>query len=557
MIQYIRWQAFIALSGIVLLLTVLGYLSTTIQQIVVPEPGGTYTEAIIGRPGNLNPLYLQTRADQDLAALLFNGLTRADARGELQPDLARSWEVSEDGQRYTFHLRDDAVWHDGTPVTVEDVRFTVGVMQDPDYTHDPAAADLWRAVQIEVEDEDTITFVLPETLAPFAPFATFTTFGILPRHLLQEVPVAEMETAFFSRQPVGTGPWKIARIEPNQIVLTPHLSSHVGSAPLLDEVAFRFYDDADSALQAFRRGDTQGVAQVMPENIGMVLQNPSLSPHPAPIAGYTALFFNLQYSLFNDRAVREALMLALDRQALIDEVLHGQGIVADTFLMPTHWAYSTRLPHYTYQPAEALDLLATEGWVDSDDDGVLDQDGLPLRFTILTNDDNPQLIAVAAEVAAQWRALGVQVEVRRAAGGELREALQDHEFDTALLATPQGGMPADPDFYPLWHSSQTVGAGRNYTFFQDDEADRLMVEARHTLDQEERRELYEEFQEILAIELPALPLYHPIYNYAVSDRVRNVQVSPLNSPADRFLSLPNWTIRTQRLLVTPGATPIP
>ncbi len=547
MIQHIRWQVFIALSGILLLLTLLGYLSTSLETVLLPEAGGTYTEGLIGAPTNLNPLFLQTRTDQDIAALLFNGLTRPNEQDILQPDLARRWDISEDGKQYTFYLRDDVLWHDGSPFTAQDVAYTIGVLRDPAYTRDPAASELWRAVTLKIEGPYTISFTLPDELAPFAPFLSFTTFGILPSHLLGDVPVESLADSSFSHRPLGTGAWRVAFAEPEQIVLEPHPA--LADKPLLEHLAFRFYESTPAAMQAYGRGEIMGIARVMPDELGRVMTDPTFSLHSTILSGYSALFFNLNQLLFQNRELREALMVALDRGDLVEEVLNGQGVVADSFLMPTHWAYDSDLPRHPYDPDEALQLMQSAGWFDSDSDGMVDQDGLPLHFSLLVEESDPQQVALVRAVVAQWRKLGIDAEVEAVPAEQLEEALSERSFDMVLLSTSQGGLPVDPDFYPLWHSSQATGAGKNFTSFSNEMADRLLVEARHTLDMEQRRALYQEFQGILARELPALPLYYPIYNYALSDRVRNVQVGPLNKPADRFESLPEWSIRTKRLLV--------
>ncbi len=557
MIQHLRWQVLIALVGVLLLLTMLGQLATTLDTVLLPESGGTYTEGLIGRPTNLNPLFVQSRADQDIAALLFNSLARADATGVLQPELATRWVSSEEGQRYTFYLRRDVLWHDGAPFTAEDVAFTIGVIQDPAYARDPAASELWREVTVEIVDAHTIRFILPDDLAPFAPFLSSTTFPILPQHLLGALPVESLPTAPFSQQPIGTGPWRLASVQPEEVVLEPH-PTYFGPDPLLDRLVFHFYDDASSALQAYRQGEVLGMAQVRPEDLGSVVTDPSLNLQAAPLSGYTALFFNLRLPLFQSQPLREALLRALDRPALVQQVLNGQAIVADTFLLPTHWAYNPELPRYSFTPDEASLLLEQEGWDDNDGDGVLDKEVAPLRFTLLVDEGNPQLVQMALAVVSQWRAVGIEVEALIVPSNEVAEALASREFDSVLLTTPLSGLPADPDFYPLWHSSQAEGDGKNYTSFRSEAADQLLVEARHTLDPEVRRTLYQEFQALLAVQLPALPLYHPIYNYGLSTEVRNVQLAPLTRPADRFQSLGQWSLRSKRLLIERGAaTPTP
>ncbi|MGH2544760.1 MAG: ABC transporter substrate-binding protein, partial [Ardenticatenaceae bacterium] len=372
-------------SGIVLLLTLLSHLSATLETVLVPDTGGRYVEGMVRPPGNLNPLYLQTSSDQDIAALLFNGLTRTDESGILQPDLATEWEVSENGEHYTFHLRDDILWHDGSPFTAEDVAFTIRVMQDPAYTHDPTASELWRSVVVGVEEPHTIRFTLSDGLIPFAPFLSFTTFGVLPAHLLEAVPVGSLADHAFSLHPVGTGRWRVARVEPTQLVLEPH-PAYASAAPILDELVFRFYDDAPAALQGYREGEVMGVVRVRSEDLANVLADPTLNLNATTIAGYTALFLNLERPVFEERALREALMRGLDRPKLIEEVLYGQAVVADGFLMPIHWAYNPQVPHYEHEPEEARNLLEEAGWTDSDGDGIREKDGAPLRFTLMASE---------------------------------------------------------------------------------------------------------------------------------------------------------------------------
>jgi peptide/nickel transport system substrate-binding protein len=551
MVKHIRWQAFLSLVGAILMIALLNRLSSQVRTIHVPEPGGTYVEAIPAIPGNLNPLYAsrrQNQANRDLADLIFSGLTRADLQGVLHPELAQAWRVSDDGTEYTFRLRRDVIWHDGAPFTAEDVAFTLGIVQDPEFSGDPALAEVWRGVEVVLDSPYTIRFVLPQALAPFAPFLSFTTFSVLPKHLLEEVPVADLPYAAFNRRPVGTGPWRVARFEPDHVLLEPHPAGPL-PAPMLDHLVLRFYENVPTTLEALRDGEVMGVARVRPQDLPELLDDTSIELYTAPIQGYSAIFFNVKRFDLRAQNVREALMLGLDRQAMIDDVLNGQGIVAHGFLMPSHWAYNPNLPHYPHDLEDANALLDAAGWRDTDGDGIRDKDDQPLKFTLITDESDPQLTALAEEAARQWSRLGIEVEPLALPAAELAGALQDRNFGAALLATSPGGLPVDPDFYPLWHSSQASRGGMNYTSFVNPAADRLLVEARHQLDQETRRALYHEFQMVLARELPALPLYYPVYNYAVNSLIKDVQVGPLTRSADRFATYPSWYIRIKRLLV--------
>lgn len=548
--QYMRWQVLIAAVGIFIVLVLVGVASTTVEIVVEPEPGGTFIEGVPDYPTTFNPLYAQpdNKAEQDVLSLVFNSLTKADVTGNLVPDLAERWTISEDYSTYTFYLRRDVLWHDGTPFTADDVAYTVGVLQDPAFLGTVPAVELWREVTVEVLTPYAIRFTLPGEVIPFAPFLSYTTFSILPAHLLEGTPVAELPQA--TLYPIGTGPWRVMGLTGIDMVLEPNpVWEWDGQPPRLESLQLHFYDDVPQTIQALSRNEVMGVGEVPPSNMPAVLTNDEVTPYASLASGYTALFFNLRNPLFQRHDIREALLVGLDRQEVVNEVLQGQGVVADAFLMPTHWAYTADLPTYPYDIEAANALLDQEGWVDTDGDGVREREGAPVQFTILTIASEPILAEVVDEISRQYAELGIEATPQLVSTvAELRNILKTRDFDIFVLSTPSNGLPADPDFYPLWHSSQIAETGQNYTSFNTPETDLLLIEGRASVDQGERRAIYAEFQQILATELPAFPLYYPITNYVVSTLVKDVQVGPSVHPGDRFLSLPQWYIRTRREL---------
>jgi peptide/nickel transport system substrate-binding protein len=261
------------------------------------------------------------------------------------------------------------------------------------------------------------------------------------------------------------------------------------------------------------------------------------------------IYLNLQnpnLPFFKETAVRQALLYALDRQALIDTALHGQGLVAHSPILPGTWAYDPQVPQYKYDPERARALLDQAGWVDSDGDGVRDQGGQKLEFNLLGN--NRQIIE---GIAAAWAQIGVRAvaqEVTQA--GLTTDFLVPRTFDAALAHWELAG---DPDPYPLWHSTR-IKDGQNYAGWDHRAADEVIEKARSLTDQAARKEYYAQFQRIFATEVPALLLYHPVYSFGVRNKVHDVQIGPLNSPADRFQSLAGWYIVTKRITVG-GQTP--
>jgi len=540
-----RWQTVIAVLAVFFILALTGYTAFNTTTAIVPDYGGTYIEGVAGNPHYINPLLCAYNdVDRDLAALIFNGLTLVDEHGQIMPDLTDTWDVSADGLCYTFHLRKDVRWHDGTPFTADDVIFTINVLQAPDFQGQPELAELWRAVKVERSDPYTVRFILAE---PFAPFLSYTTIGLLPAHLLKNVPARLLPHHPFNMHPVGTGPFKISEVTSQHVLLTVNKDFYAGR-PYLDKIEFIFYPDYPSLLAAYHRGEILGLSRVPPEYIAKVLAEDKLQLYSAPLYGYGLVFLNLERPVFQEKEVRQALLWATDRPKIIDQILNGQALVANGPVMPSSWAYEAHAPQYTYDPAKASALLEQAGWSDRDGDGVREKGDLRLQFALLTNDDEIR-VKIINELTRQWAQVGIQA-VPQTAGvaGVVRDFLAPRNYDAILYEWQR--LPADPDPYPQWHSTQKFGLGQNFTGYKNEQADLIMEEARRTMDPQRRATLYRELQRILAEDVPALPLYHPIYSYAVDDRVHGVQVGPMLDYPDRFRTVVQWYIATRRVIVS-------
>jgi len=349
-----RLQVGITLLAVAILVVVVGYLAFSAATDPVPDYGGTYVEGVVGNPKYINPLLSHSNnVDQDLVALLFTGLTRPDGRGEIVPDLAERWEVTPDGIVYTFFLRQDVVWHDGAPFTADDVVFTFSTIQDPEFPGARMLYDMWRTVVIEKVDAHTVRFILRE---PHAPFLDHTTLGIIPVHILGGIPAGRLGESQFSVEPVGTGPFRLEEISAQRAVLASNASFYAGR-PYLDRIELRFYQDDAAVYEARRNGEVQGIARVLPQHLASVRRDDDLTLHNAPLAGHNVVYLNLDRGAFQDPAVRQAMMWALDRQRLVDEILKGQGIVLHSPILPHSWAYDSNVPRYDYNVKRAISTL--------------------------------------------------------------------------------------------------------------------------------------------------------------------------------------------------------
>ncbi len=528
-----------------MVVALLGYIAYTTTTVIVPDTGGTYVEGIAGRPSYINPILCQyNQVDNDLVSLIFSGLTDINERGEIVASLARDWDVSDDGLLYTFYLRRDVLWHDGEPFTADDVLFTIDAIQHEDYQGAPELSELWRTVTSEKINDYTISFTLQ---APLATFLDYTVVGILPRHLLAHVPASELPRDQFNVRPVGTGMFKIGQVSGELVILEAYPDYH-GEKPLLSKIQFKFYPDYQSAFAAYQQGEVEGMSEVLPEDLPRVRREEHLHLYSARLSGYTLIFLNLDLPTFQEKEVRQALLWGIDRQLIIDQILDGQGIVAHSPIMPDSWAYNEDVLEYDYDPSGARQLLTDAGWLDSDRDGVREKENMRLEFSLLTNKD-PVRRQMIEEVARQLWEIGVKVvPIVEDSSWVVNEALRPRNFDALLYGW--GNLPSDPDPYLMWHSTQIGGDGQNYAGLDNVDIDQLLEQGRQSIDQGERAELYQDFQDLFAEEVPSLLLYYPVYNYAVDEMVKGVQLSAMMDPGDRFRTIAQWYIKTRRVMVS-------
>jgi len=522
--------------------------------VVVPAEGGTYIEGVVGAPKNINPLLCQlNEADRDLCSLVFRGLTRLNEGGEVVPDLAESWSISDDGTTFNFKLRRDARWEDGVPVTANDVVFTIDLIKDPSFPGRRDISELWRQVEVTRLDDYTVQFRLARL---YAPFLDYTTIGLLPKHSLEGTQSANLEAISISQQPKGNGAWRVAELNTvggrvSSIVLEPS-ATYAGPRPKLGRFVLRYYPNLPGLLDAFRNGDVDGMADFTSPEAIEVADLPDATVYSMPAARFVALMINLRKDsgalALTELPVRQALMMSLDREAIIRDVLKGRGILANTPFIPGTWAHRSDVKSYGRDLEQAKQLLRDAGYevttVAPSNVEVWQKDGEPIAFTLLTPEGGvyPK---VAEAVARQWRELGVQVTVIPVRN-IVSNFLAPRQFQVALTETLLDG---DPDPFPLWHQSQ-ANVGQNFTGWENADASQWLEQARTTTDRARRLELYRQFQAKFVEELPAIMLYHPVYDYVISARVKNVQVAPIIYPSDRFRSLNDWMINTRRVLAS-------
>ncbi len=510
--------------------------------VVVPAAGGVYIEGVAGRHLTLNPLTApMNQPDRDVVALVFSGLVTRDENGHIAPDLAEQWEVSADGRYFTFLLRSDAKWHDGAPVTADDVVYTVGALQSGEFDAAPWLVQLWQGVDVDKVSERIVHLGLPE---PYAPFLQYATLGLLPAHVLAGT--GESGKDAFEAHPVGSGPFQVRQRTAGRIVLEA-FPDYYGAKPMIPQIEFRFYRDRQSAIAALKAGEVLGVAGISIEEAVALEKEAGIRVHWSASAEYDVILFNLSLPFLDDAEVRRALLMAIDRKGLVETVLAGKGTPGDGPFLPSSWAYAAGGRTWPYDPQGAGAILDKAGWRDTDGDSLRERDGVKLEFALLTNDDETR-VAAAQYVAGAWAQIGARVEVHVVSSyGLVHEYLQHRYFEAVLFGW--AGIPDDPDPYEMWHSSQREGTGLNFTGFASHRADEILEAARRTGDPSQRKALYARFQDIFADQLPALILYYPMFPIAVSDKLQAVRFSFVTEPGDRFRHFHEWYLMTKHIVV--------
>ncbi len=553
----IRWQLLFAATGFVL---VLGILSLQVQTqslnlctVTVPTAGGSYVEGMVGKPRGLNPLLSDGYpAEEDLTSLIFDGLTQVNSEGEYIPALAENWAVSEDGLTVRFALRDDVVWHDGEPFDSADVVATYGLMQDDAFPGREGLKRLWQSVQINAIDERTVEFVLTE---PYAGFMAETTRGILPAHEIESIAAADLASAEFNQQPIGTGPFMVANddwAETHLLTLEPNPEAWQPE-PQIDSVVIRFFGDEETLVAAFEAGEIQAINQVTPSLLPAVAELENGRLFTAETPRITSLIFNLSETgspATQNQGVRRALALGLDREALIDSALNGQGVVQNGPYLPSSWAYNSELiTDFPFDPANADVGLADAGWNYPEGNPMRQNGETPLNLRLLLL-DTPTNQALAAGIAAQWAKLGVGVTPTPMADWTtFREALAARNFDVALVDIKP---PADPDLYDFW-SQEAIVRGQNYAGWNSRRASEALEAGRKLWTEAERKPFYDTFLQLYNEALPELTLFHHVSTYAATDSIDTLDIGKIDQPRDRYTSLPFWFLAEREVPVACSA----
>ncbi len=492
------------------------------KDLYEPAFGDTIIEGSIGEPSILIPMLASDSPSHSVASLIFNGLVKYDTDLSVIGDLAESWDISQDGLIITFYLRKGIHWTDGVEFTADDVMFGFRTIID-EKTPTAYSEDYVQVKKAEVLDRYTFRVTYEK---PFAP--ALTSWGnlvVLPKHLLEGKDITKTD---FGRNPIGMGPYKLQRWTPGQEVVLDSNRDYFENRPYIDRYIYKIIPDPATMFLELQAGgvDIMGLTpiQYTKQTVNDFFRK-NFQKFRYPVFAYTYLGFNLKYPLFKDKRVRQAIAYAVDKSEIVDVVLFGLGRPATGPYVPDTWSYNPNVKAYEYNPDKATHLLAEAGWKDSDGDGILDKDGRPFEFTILTNMGNLQRMNTATII--QWRLakIGIRVEIRALEWSTfINEFIDNRRFQAVILGWSIG---IDPDQYDIWYSGKTKKKEFNFVSYRNPEVDALLEKGRRTFNIEERKKAYYRIQEILAEELPYIFLYVPDATPIVHARFKGIKPSPI------------------------------
>ncbi len=498
-----------------------------------PAYGDALITGSIGEPSILIPMLAGDSASHDVAGLIFNGLVKYDTDLSVIGDLAESWDISPDGLVITFHLKKGVKWTDGVEFTAEDIMFGYKTIID-EKTPTPYKEDYLQVKKAEMPDHYTFRVTYGK---PFAPaLLSWGSLVVLPKHLLEGKDITKSD---FARNPIGLGPFKLTRWSSGQEVVLDYNKDYFEGRPYVNRYVYRIIPDSATMFLELQSGsvDMMGLTPIQfTKQTDTPFFKENFQKFRYPVPAYTYLGFNLKHPFFKDKRVRQAIAHSIDKNEIIDVVLFGLGKPATGPYVPNAWYYNPDVKDYEYDIEKAKALLNEAGWRDTDKDGILDKDGKPFEFTILTNMGNSLRENTATIIQWRLRKIGIKVRIRLIEWSTfINEFIDKRRFEAVILGWSMG---FEPDQYDTWHSSKTKEKEFNFVSYNNPEVDELLEKGRRTFDKEERKKTYYRFQEILADDLPYIFLYVPDATPIVHSRFKGIIPTTIGIS----YNLPKWYV---------------
>lgn len=513
------------------------------QEEVAVE-GSIHREGVIGSPRFVNPVLSFAPTDKDIESLVFAGLTKKTIDGSVALDLAEDFSVSPDNLVYTFTLHEDARFHDGQPVTASDVVFTIQTIQNPEIKSPKQV--FWEGVKVEALDERTVRFTLKQ---PFISFLENTSIGILPMHIWEHVSSEEFAFSTRNTEPIGAGKYEITSIRGKRDSIKVYILKssryYAGEKPFIETIHITFFEDEGKAIRALKKNTIDAVAGISSGAIENLPKGTQI--YTATLHRMFGLFFNQkENSPVQEKAVRQAIDVAIDRQAIIDDALHGFGEPIKSPIATTISTGNEYKNNFESDIENASQILDSAGWIQNQN-GIRYKNGRPLQIT-LTTASIPELEIVAHNIQEQLQMIGVDVQIQTLSINDLNQnVIRPRNFEVLLFGNM---LNQEGDIFAFWHSSQTGDPGLNISSYKNQTVDTLLEQIIQTFDTNQRVKLYTQFENEFFKDIPATFIYSPELIYAVREPIHDVVLSPITNSSERLLDMQNWYLETNYVFPT-------
>lgn len=500
-------------------LTLVTFLSGCAREPEIKYPN-TIAIGFLSDAKRLLPLLASDSASGEISGYIFNGLTKYDKNIRIIGDLAESWDISPDGLKITFHLRERVKWHDGTEFTSDDVLFTYRTVTNPNIPT-PYSSIYGPVEKVEALDKYTVRITYKE---PYAPALESWGMGIIPKHYLQGHDITSPE---INRNPIGTGPYKLKEWVTGQKIALEAFDDYFEKRPNIDKFIARIIPDTATMFLELKFGGIDFMGLTPPQyklQANTEIFKKYFQKFRYPSFGYTYLGYNLLNPLFSDKRVRQAITYAINKKEIIAGVLLGFGAPCTGPFPPESWAYNPEAKDYEYNPEKAIQLLSEAGWK-KNSEGLLQKNGKPFSFTVLVNQGNEARLKTAQIIKEQLKKLGIDMNIKVLEWqAMLHEFIHKKRFEAVIMGW---GLSRDPDIYDIWHSSKTKEGEFNFISYKNEEVDRLLIQGRQTFDIGKRKKIYYKIHDILAEEQPTTFLYVPDALPVLHKRFKGVEKAPL------------------------------
>ncbi len=505
-----------------------------------PDFGGIYTEGVVGTVNKINPLFIQNDSERAASELVFSGLTRIENGNQVIPDIAKSWEVKDDGKTYIFKIRDNVKWHDGVKFSVEDIIYTVGLLQNPDTK--TGLESVWKGVKVNKVSDIEVKFTLPTS---YPGFLSVASQAMLPEHLLGAIDPKNIKIAEFNNNPVGTGPYKFVRFDQlgsQQEVIFKKNEHFSISTPYLDQIKIVMYENDALAYQGLLRKQIDGVFTISAGDYKNLSQISGASVvEKKLLPEYQMVYFNLKNTILADKDLRLALVGAVDRQEIIDKVLLGNGEKQVGMLLPGQPGYNPKNKGVEYNPEATRAALDKLGWT-LGTDGIRSKEGKKLTLKIVYS-DTYESREDAKLLKSEFGKVGVNLELIAASEEKIgSNYIKPRNFDL-LLVTQNVGY--SNDWYSLWDSSQVASPGMNASGFTDKSLDRFVQQVRKSTDKKYIAERLKQAEQIISDQAPVIYLYRPTHLSAFSTQLKGYSQTKLGLPTDAFSNVYKWYLNVK------------